>query len=106
MKFYVKVGEYESRTQTAKNIKTGEELTLSDRKKLFDEDYCTVYRWESSDGEVFEFSVMEYHCTLNVFLCDIQVAEEIIRENLRDFLRGVVGCDGLIKKLREKRAEI
>ena len=97
MKFYEITGNAEYGEQPAKDSRTGESVTLTDKRAaLMAGDYISVYRCEvvpNEDNETptetaFQFLVMNSSGSLAVYVCDFETGAQVIEQNLRPLLRG------------------
>lgn len=97
MKFYEITDNSEYGEQPAKDSRTGERVTLTDKRAaLMSGDYISVYRCEVVPNEdngtptetAFQFLVMNGSGSLSVYVCDIETGAQIIEQNLRPLLRG------------------
>ena len=114
MKFYEITDNSEYGEQPAKDSRTGERVTLTDKRAaLMAGDYISVYRCEVVPNEdngtptetAFQFLVMNGSGSLSVYVCDIETGAQIIEQNLRPLLRGDMNCaelDEILSRLQNE----
>lgn len=114
MKFYEITGNAEYGEQPAKDSRTGERVTLTDKRAaLMSGDYISVYRCEVVPNEdngtptetAFQFLVMNGSGSLSVYVCDFETGAQIIEQNLRPLLRGDMNCaelDEILSRLQNE----
>lgn len=114
MKFYEITGNAEYGEQPAKDSRTGESVTLTDKRAaLMAGDYISVYRCEvvpNEDNETptetaFQFLVMNSSGSLAVYVCDFETGAQVIEQNLHPLLRGNMNCaelDEILNRLQNE----
>lgn len=118
MKFYEITNNSEYGEQPAKDSRTGERVTLTDKRAaLMSGDYISVYRCEVVPNEdngtptetAFQFLVMNGSGSLSVYVCDIETGVQIIEQNLRPLLRGDMSStelDEILNNLKDRCSDI
>lgn len=113
MKFYEITGNSEYGEQLARDSRTGESVTLTDKRAaLMAGDYISVYRCEvvpNEDNETptetaFQFLVMNGG-GLSVYTCDFDTGARVIEQHLRPFLAGDMAADEMDKILNSLKDE-
>ena len=114
MKFYEITGNAEYGEQPAKDSRTGESVTLTDKRAaLMAGDYISVYRCEvvpNKENETptetaFQFLVMNGSGSLSVYVCDFETGAQVIEQNLHPLLRGNMNCaelDEILNRLQNE----
>lgn len=114
MKFYEITGNAEYGEQPAKDSRTGESVTLTDKRAaLMAADYISVYRCEvvpNKENETptetaFQFLVMNGSGSLSVYVCDFETGAQVIEQNLHPLLRGNMNCaelDEILNRLQNE----
>lgn len=110
MKFYTATGRREYGETPAKDSRTGESSTITDRRAIMNaSDFLTVYRCiivtETASEIGFQFLIMANGCTLSTFVCDFETGEKIIAERLHGFLSGSLDNAELIATLERLKSE-
>lgn len=114
MKFYKITGNSEYGEQPAKDARTGERVTLTDKRAaLMAGDYISVYRCEvvhdedngKSTENALQFLVMPDACTLSVYVCDFETGAQVIEQHLRPLLGEMMysaTLDAILNRLQNK----
>lgn len=114
MKFYKITGNSEYGEQPAKDARTGERVTLTDKRAaLMAGDYISVYRCEVVPNEdngtptesAFQFLVMPDAYTLSVYVCDFITGARVIEKYLRLLLGELMNADKLDEVLNRLQNE-
>lgn len=114
MKFYKITGNSEYGEQPAKDARTGERVTLTDKRAaLMAGDYISVYRCEVVPNEdngkptesAFQFLVMPDAYTLSVYVCDFITGARVIEKYLRLLLGEMMNADKLDEVLNRLQNE-
>lgn len=118
MKFYEITGNAEYGEQPAKDSRTGERVTLTDKRAaLIAGDYISVYRCEVVPNEdngtptetAFQFLVMNGSGCLSVYVCDFETGAQVIEQNLHPLLRSDMNCaelDEILNSLKDRYSGI
>lgn len=93
MKFYKVTGQREYNEQPAADCKTGEAVTITERRAIMDvSDFITIYRCDIvSDSEQvtgFQFLAMPDGYSLSIYVCDYSTGAKVIADNLDALLSG------------------
>lgn len=95
MKFYTITGNAEYGEQPAKDARTGERATITDKRAaLLAGDYISVYRCEIVHDEdngkptesAFQFLVMPDAYTLSVYVCDFETGAQVVAAHIHNLL--------------------
>ena len=114
MKFYEITGNAEYGEQPAKDSRTGESVTLTDKRAaLIAGDYISVYRCEVVPNEdngthtesALQFLVMPNAYTLSVYVCDFITGARVIEKYLRLLLGEMMNADKLDEVLNRLQNE-
>lgn len=114
MKFYTITGNAEYGEQPAKDARTGERVTITNKcAALLAGDYISVYRCEvvhdedngKSTENALQFLVMPDACTLSVYVCDFETGAQVIEQHLRPLLGEMMysaTLDAILNRLQNK----
>lgn len=114
MKFYKITGNSEYGEQPAKDARTGERVTITDKRAaLMAGDYISVYRCEVVHDEdngkptesAFQFLVMPDAYTLSVYVCDFETGEQVIATHLHNLLSESMNSatlDAILSRLQKE----
>lgn len=114
MKFYEITGNSEYGEQPAKDSRTGERVTLTDKRAaLMSGDYISVYRCEVVPNEdngtptetAFQFLIMNGSGSLSVYVCDFITGARVIEKYLRPLLGEMMNADKLDEVLNGLKDE-
>lgn len=114
MKFYTITGNAEYGEQPAKDARTGERVTITNKcAALLAGDYISVYRCEVVHDEdngkptenALQFLVMPDACTLSVYVCDFITGARVIEKYLRLLLGEMMNADKLDEVLNGLKDE-
>lgn len=95
MKFYKITGNSEYGEQPAKDARTGERVTITDKRAaLMAGDYISVYRCEIVHDEdngkptesAFQFLVMPDAYTLSTYVCDFETGAQVVATHIHHLL--------------------
>lgn len=95
MKFYKITGNSEYGEQSARDARTGEHVTITDKRAaLMAGDYISVYRCEIVHDEdngkptesAFQFLVMPDAYTLSVYVCDFETGAQVVAMHIHNLL--------------------
>lgn len=95
MKFYKITGNSEYGEQPAKDARTGERVTITNKcAALLAGDYISVYRCEVVHDEdngkptesAFQFLVMPDAYTLSVYVCDFETGAQVVATHIHNLL--------------------
>lgn len=110
MKFYRVTGQREYSEQPAADCKTGEAVTITERRAVMDiSDYITIYRCEivseSAQFTGFQFLTMPDGYSLSIYVCDYSTGAKVIADNLDALLSGDMSgasLDVILNRLQQE----
>lgn len=114
MKFYKITGNSEYGEQPAKDARTGERVTITDKRAaLLAGDYISVYRCEIVHDEgngkptesAFQFLVMPDAYTLSVYVCDFETSAQVIATHIHNLLSESMNSatlDAILSRLQKE----